>query len=80
MKDGVADETKFIDIKHEDVINFKDENVLSFFKSINFILSEESKRKLNLLYFCIKHGFHILILGPTVTGKNYLSEAVCNLL
>ena len=36
--------------------------------------------RLNLLYFCIKHGFHILIPGPTGTGKTYLSEAICNLL
>ena len=71
---------KFIDIKHDDVINFQDENVQSFFKSLNFILSENSKKRLNLLYFCIKHGFHILIPGPTGTGKTYLSEAICDLM
>lgn len=71
---------KFIDIKHDDVINFQDEYVQSFFKSLNFILSENSKKRLNLLYFCIKHGFHILIPGPTGTGKTYLSEAICDLM
>lgn len=38
IKNGVSNKTKFIDIKHDDLINFKDENILSFFKSINFIL------------------------------------------
>lgn len=80
VKDGIANKLKFIDIKHDDVINFNDESIQSFFKSLNFILSENSKQRLNLLYFCIKHGFHILIPGPTGTGKTYLSEAICNLL
>jgi len=80
VKDGIANKLKFIDIKHDDVINFQDESIQSFFKSLNFILSENSKKRLNLLYFCIKHGFHILIPGPTGTGKTYLSEAICNLL
>ena len=71
---------KFKEIEHDDVINFKDESILEFFKSLNFILSENSKIRLNLLYFCNKHGFHILIPGPTGTGKTYLSEAICNLL
>ena len=79
-KDGTINKFKFKEIMHDDVINFKDENTLNFFKSINFILSEDSKRRLNLLYFCIKYGFHILIPGPTGTGKTYLSEAICNLL
>jgi len=80
IKDGIANKLKFIEIKHDDVINFQEESVQSFFKSLNFILSENSKKRLNLLYFCIKHGFHILIPGPTGTGKTYLSEAICNLL
>jgi len=79
-KEGIINKTKFIEIKHDDMIDFKDEYNLNFFKEINFILSEDSKRRLNLLYFCIKHGFHILIPGPTGTGKTYLSEAICNLL
>ena len=52
-KHGTINKFKFKEIKHDDVIDFKDENILNFFKSINFILSEDSKR-LNLLYFCIK--------------------------
>ena len=32
-----------------DVINFKDESILEFFKSLNFILSENSKMRLNLI-------------------------------
>ena len=80
IKDGISSKTKFIDIKHEDVINFTDEDNIKYFDSINFILSEESKKRLNLLYFCIKYGFHILIPGPTGTGKTYLSEVICNLL
>ncbi len=36
--------------------------------------------RLNLLYFCFKQGFHILIPGPTGTGKAYLSKAIYNLL
>ena len=56
------------------------EETLNFFKARKFILSENSKKRLNLLYFCIKHGFHILIPGPTGTGKTYLSEAICDLL
>ena len=79
-KDGIPSKYKFIDIKHEDVINFKDDDNIKFFESINFVLSEESKKRLNLLYFCIKYGFHILIPGPTGTGKTYLSEVICNLL
>ncbi len=51
-KDGTIN--KFKEIMHDDDIDFKDENILNFFKSINFILSEDSKRRLNLLYFCIK--------------------------
>ena len=78
--DKVIDKLKFIDIKHDDVIDFKKESTLEFFKSLNFILSENSMMRLNLLYFCINHGFHILIPGPTGTGKTYLSEAICNLL
>ena len=46
-----------------------DEDKIKYFDSINFILSEESKRRLNLLYFCIKYGFRILIPGPTRTEK-----------
>ena len=80
MKDNLPNKNKFVEIQHDDVINFKEEAVLNFFKKINFILSEDSKKRLNLLYFCIKHGFHILIPGPTGTGKTYLSEAICNLL
>ena len=80
IKDGISSKTKFIDIKHEDVINFTDEDNIKYFDSINFILSEESKKRLNLLYFCIKYGFHILIPGQTGTGKTYLSEVICNLL
>ena len=80
VKGDFASKSKFKEIEHDDVINFKDEEVLQFFKSLNFILSENSKKRLNLLYFCIKHGFHILIPGPTGTGKTYLSEAICNLL
>ena len=80
IKDGIPSKTKFINIKHEDVINFKDEDIIKYFKSINFVLSEESKKRLNLLYFCIKYEFHILIPGPTGTGKTYLSEVICNLL
>ena len=80
IKENIANKLKFKEIKHDDVINFKDESILEFFKSLNFILSENSKMRLNLLYFCIKHGFHILIPGPTGTGKTYLSEAICNLL
>jgi len=80
VKDGISNKLKFIDIKHDDVINFNDESIQSFFKSLNFILSENSKKRLNLLYLCIKHGFHILIPGPTGTGKTYLSEVICNLL
>jgi hypothetical protein len=71
---------KFKEIEHEDVIDFTKEETLNFFKARKFILSENSKRRLNLLYFCIKHGFHILIPGPTGTGKTYLSEAICDLL
>ena len=80
IENGVANKFKFTEIKHDDVIDFNDESILAFFKSLNFILSENSKKRLNLLYFCIKHGFHILIPGPTGTGKTYLSEAICNLL
>ena len=80
IENGVANKFKFAEIKHDDVIDFSDESILAFFKSLNFILSENSKKRLNLLYFCIKHGFHILIPGPTGTGKTYLSEAICNLL
>ena len=80
VKENIANKLKFKEIQHDDVINFKDESILEFFKSLNFILSENSKMRLNLLYFCIKHGFHILIPGPTGTGKTYLSEAICNLL
>ena len=71
---------KFKEIEHDDVIDFTDNETLQFFKNKNFILSENSKKRLNLLYFCIKHGFHILIPGPTGTGKTYLSEAICDLL
>ena len=80
VKGNIANKMKFKEIEHDDIINFNDESILQFFKSLNFILSENSKQKLNLLYFCIKHGFHILIPGPTGTGKTYLSEAICNLL
>ena len=59
IKDGIPSKTKFINIKHEDVINFMDEDKIKYFDSINFVLSEESKKRLNLLYFCIKYGFHI---------------------
>ena len=74
--------TKFIEIKQDesDVIDFEKTEVLSFFSERNFILSEDSKRRLNLLFFCIKFGYHILIPGPTGTGKTYLSEAICNFL
>lgn len=80
IKDGIPSKTKFIDIKHEYVINLMDEDKIKYFDSINFILSEESKRRLNLLYFCIKYGFRILIPWPTGTGETYLSEVICNLL
>ena len=56
-----------------------DEDKIKYFDSINFILLEESKKRLNLLYFCIKYGFRILIPWPTRTGKTYLSEVMCNL-
>jgi hypothetical protein len=79
IKDGIPSKTKFIDIKLEDVINLMDEDKIKYFDSINFILSEESKKRLNLLYFCIKYGFCILIPRPTRTGKTYLSEVMCNL-
>ena len=65
IKDRIPSKTKFINIKHEDVINFMDEDIIKYFNSINFVLSEESKKRLNLLYFCIKYGFRILIPGPT---------------
>jgi hypothetical protein len=48
-----------------------DEDKNKYFDSINFILSEESKKRLNLLYFYIKYGFRILIPWPTRTGKTY---------
>jgi len=70
----------FEEIEHDDVINFKDASILEFFKSLNFILSENSKMRLFLLYFCIKNGFHILIPWQTGTGKTNLFEAVCILL
>ena len=80
-KNDIANKLKFTEIKHDDVLDFNDEEkIIPFFKSINFILSEDSKKRLNLLYFCIKYGFHILIPGPTGTGKTYLSESICNLL
>ena len=74
------DQTKFKEIEHDDKIDFANKSTLDFFTSLNFILSDNTKQRLNLLYFCIKHGFHILIPGPTGTGKTYLSEAICNLL
>ena len=74
------DQTKFKEIENDDKIDFADKSTLDFFTSLNFILSDNTKQRLNLLYFCIKHGFHILIPGPTGTGKTYLSEAICNLL
>ena len=80
VKEGIANKLKFKEIEHDDVINFKDEQIVEFFKSLNFILSENSKMRLNLLYFCFKQGFHILIPGPTGTGKAYLSKAIYNLL
>ena len=50
-KNGVTNKTKFTENKFDDIIDFKNENILSFFKSINFILSEDSKKRLNLLFF-----------------------------
>ncbi len=60
-ENGLINKFKFTEIKHDDVIDFNDESIFEFFKSLNFI-------------------FHILIPGPTGTGKTYLSEAFCNLL
>ena len=71
---------EFNEIKSENLIDFKDESIINFFKSLNFILTENSKKKLNLLYFYIRNGYHILITGQTSTGKTYLSETVCKLL
>ena len=56
VKGNIANKMKFKEIEHDDVITFNDESILQFFKSLNFILSDNSKQKLNLLYFCIKHG------------------------
>ena len=55
-----------------------DEDKIKYFDSINFILSEESKRRLNLLYFCIKYGFRI-DSRANKNRKTYLSEVICNL-
>ena len=80
VKGNKTNELNFKEIEQDDIINFNDESVLNFFKSINFFLSENSKKKLNLLFFCIKHGFNIIISGPTGSGKTYLIEAICNFL
>ena len=79
IKDRIPSKTKFINIKHEDVINFMDEDIIKYFNSINFVLSEESKKRLNLLYFCIKYGFRI-DSRANKNRKTYLSEVICNLL
>ena len=80
VKERIVNKLNFKEIEHDDVINFKDASILEFFKSLNFILSENSKMRLFLLYFCIKNGFHILIPWQTGTGKTNLFEAVCILL
>lgn len=61
VKERIANKLNFKEIEHDDVINFKDVSILEFFKYLNFILSENSKMRLFLLYFCIKNGFHILM-------------------
>ena len=80
VKNGIPDKYKFVEIEHDDIIDFKSEQAINFFKNMNLILTEDAIKRLNLLYFCIKHGFHILIPGPTGTGKTYLSEAICSYL
>lgn len=80
VKERIVNKLNFKEIEHDDIINFKDASILEFFKSLNFILSENSKMRLFLLYFCIKNGFHILIPWQTGTGKTNLFEAVCILL
>jgi len=46
VRENIANKLKFKEIEHDDVINFKDESILEFFKSLNFILSENSKMRL----------------------------------
>ena len=71
---------EFNENENEDSIDFRDQSILNYLKQVNFSFSENSKNKLNTLYFYIKNGYHILITGNTGTGKSYLSEVVCEIL
>ena len=48
-----------------------------FLKKKNFILSEQAKKRLSLLYHYISKGINVILEGPTGTSKTLSADIIC---
>ena len=65
--------------ENEEDLSFFDKNK-DFFEERNFIITEESKRRLLLLKDFINLKILVLLEGPTGTSKTLSAELICDLL
>ena len=76
-KEKISDELEYKEILFGDIVDLKEESILRYFKSLYFILTENSKKKIKCPIFCIKNWYPILITGQSCWDKTYLLDIIC---